>query len=56
MTMVVVFSCKNARKWQKKHIYRPANKKQGTADVFRSSNHYGKFRIAFLDCLKKEAR
>ena len=33
--MVDGFSCNNAGKWQKKHIQRQANKKQGTADVFR---------------------
>ena len=29
--MVDPFLCENARKWKKKHIYRKANKKQGTA-------------------------
>ena len=52
--MVDAFSCKNVRKWQKKHIYRQANKKQGTADIFRCSGDYGKMTIAFFGSLKNK--
>ena len=56
IAVVYGFSRKNARKWQKKHIYRIGNKNQRTARVYTCSSDYGKNRIAFLECLKMNSR
>ena len=56
IAMVDAYLCRNSKKWQKNHISRQANNKQGSADVFRSSSDYGKMTIAFLNSVKKQAR
>ena len=50
------FLCKNDVKWQNKDIQRQANNKEGTADILRCQDIYGKVNIEFHGCDYKQAR